>query len=83
MPGVAEKPAEVTKEAAHDALQPPTNPKDPPKENEAPHNMEIVLTTLPIPIKEDLKGKGLAPSTAATTQPSKVPKDKLVIKMKP
>ena len=49
MPGVAKKPAEVTKEAAHDALQPPTDPKDPPKENEAPQN-----------IKEDLKGKGLA-----------------------
>ena len=45
--------------------------------------MEIVLVALPIPTKEDLKGKGLASSMAASTQPGKTPKDKLVIKMKP
>ena len=83
LPEGAEKLAEVTKEVAHDAILPPTDPKDPSKENEAPHNMEIVLPTLPILTKEDPKGKGLASSTAATTQLGKTPKDKLVIKMKP
>ena len=45
--------------------------------------MKIILATLPIPTKEDPKGKGLASSMAAITQPSMTPKDKLVIKMKP
>ena len=79
----AEKPAEVTKEVANDAILPPVDPKDPSKEKEAPHNMETVLATLPIPTKEDPKGKGLTSSTTAITQPSKTPKEKLVIKMKP
>ena len=79
----AEKPIEVTKEVAHDVILTPTDPKDPSKEKETPHNMEIILATLPIPTKEDLKGKGLASSTTTITQPSKTPKDKLVIKMKP
>ena len=67
LPEGAEKLAEVTKEVAHDAILPPVDPKDPSKENEAPHNMEIVLPTLPIPTKEDPKGKGPASSTVATT----------------
>ena len=79
----AEKPVEVTKEVAHDAILPLVEPKDPSKENETPHNMEIVLATLPIPTKEDTKGKGLASSTTAITQLSKTLKDKLVIKMEP
>ena len=62
-------------------LQPP--PKTPPKEKEASHNMKIVLETLPIPSKEDLKGKGPASTTATSTQPPKTQKDMLVIKMKP
>ena len=82
LPEVAKKPTEVTKEVAHDAIQPPADPKDPSKEKEASHNMEIMLATLPILTKEDLKGKGPASSKAASTQPSKIPKDKLVIKMK-
>jgi len=45
--------------------------------------MEIFLATLPIPTKEDLKGKCPKSSTAASTQPGKTLKDKLVIKMKP
>ena len=83
MPEGVEKPVEVTKEVAHDAILPPTDPKDLSKENEAPYNMKIILATLPIPTKEDLKGKGLASSMAAITQPGMTPKDKLVIKMKP
>ena len=71
-------------DVAQDAAQPPTSLKDPSKEKETSHNMEIVLATHPIPIKEDLKGKGLASSTAASAQPTKLPtKDKFVIKMKP
>ena len=43
--------------------------------------MEIVLTTLPVPTKEDLKGKGLAASEEALTQSTKaLAKDKIVIK---
>ena len=41
---------------------------------------ELVLATLPIPTKEDPKGKEGISSTEANTQPAK---DKLVIKMKP
>jgi len=73
----------VTKEVAPDAILPPVDPKNPSKENEALHNTEIILATLPIPTKEGSKGKGLASSTAAITQPGKTQKDKLVIKMKP
>ena len=58
---------------AHDAVQPPAAPKDPSKEKEASHNMEIVLETLPMPIKEDLKGKGLASFIVAFAQPAKPP----------
>ena len=72
-PEVAEKEADITKEVAHDAVQPPAAPKDPSKEKEASHNMEIVLETLPMPIKEDLKGKGLASFTVAFAQPAKPP----------
>ena len=79
----AEKPVEVTKEVAYDAILPLVEPKDPSKENETPHNIRIVLATLPIPTKEDTKGKGLASSTTVITQLSKTLKDKLVIKMEP
>ena len=61
---------------------PPVAPKDPSKEKEASQSMELVLATLPVPLKEDPKGKAQVSSTAATTQPPKNPKDKLVIKMK-
>ena len=73
----------MSKEVAHDAIQPSAGPKDQSKEKEASHNMEIVLATLPTLTKKDLKSKGPASSTTASTQPSKTSKDKLVIKMKP
>ena len=45
--------------------------------------MEIVLATLPMPAKEDLKGKGPESSVATPVQSTKaLAKDKLVIKMK-
>jgi len=45
---------------APDTTKSSAAPKDPLKEKEASHNMEIVLATIPMPVKEDLKGKGLA-----------------------
>ena len=60
-----------------------SHPQRPLKEKEASHNMEIALVTLPRPTKEDLKGKGPESTMAASTQPPKTQKDKLVIKMKP
>ena len=81
---VAEKEANITKEVTQDAGQPLATPKDPSKEKVASHNMEIVLTTLLIPTKEDLKGKDPASSTAASIQLAKpLAKDKFVIKIKP
>ena len=68
---------------ADNANLPPTAPKEPSKEKKASHIMEIVLATLLIPTKDDLWGKAQASSMAAFTQPTKTPKDKLVIKMKP
>ena len=67
----ARKVADTTKEVAHDAHLPSAAPKDPFKEKEASHNMEIVLTTLPIPSKEDLKVKGPESTTVVSTQPPK------------
>ena len=69
---------------AHNATKPPLAPKDPFfKEKKASQKMEIVLATLSMPAKEDLKGKGLESLTAAPAQSTKAPtEDKLVIKMK-
>ena len=45
--------------------------------------MEIVLATLQVSAKEDLKGKGPESSAIAPAQSTKAPtNDKLVIKMK-
>ena len=73
---------DINKEVVQGADLPPAAPKDPPKEKGAFQSMELVLATLPVPLKEDPKGKAQVSSTAATTQPPKNPKDKLVIKMK-
>ena len=51
---------------AHDAALPPVAPKDSLKEKDASQSMEIVLATLPIPLKEELQGKGQASTTYAT-----------------
>ena len=91
-PRVAEKETDTTKgvasdatkpSAAFDATKPLTTPKDLPKEKKASHKMEIVLATLPMPAKEDLKGKGPESSVATPVQSTKaLAKDKLIIKMK-
>ena len=45
--------------------------------------MEIVLATLPVPVKGDFKGKGQEASEAALTQSIRAPaKDKIVVKKK-
>ena len=79
----SKKATDTTNEVAQDAHLPPDTPKEPSKEKKASHNMKIMLATLPIPFKEDLKGKGPTSITVASTQPPKTQKDKLVIKMKP
>ena len=72
----------MNKEVVQGADLPPVTPEDPSKEKEASQSIELVLATLPIPIKENPKGKAQVYSTAATTQPPNNPKVKLVIKMK-
>ena len=72
---------DINKEVVQSAVLPPVAPKISSKEKEASQSMELVLATLPIPPKEDPKGKARVSTTAASTQPPKNPKDKLVIKM--
>ena len=55
--GFVEKEADMTKGVAPDATKPSTALQDPSKEKKVPPRMEIVLATLPMPIKGDLKGK--------------------------
>ena len=78
----ADKVKEVSKEVATEITKPSDVPKDSSKEGVGPQSMELVLATLPIPAKEDPKGKDTTSSAATTTQPTKTPKDKFVIKMK-
>ena len=63
----AKKAANTTYEVARDAYLPPVAPIEPPNEKEVSHSIEIVLATLPIPFKEDLKGKGPASTTTSST----------------
>ena len=55
--GFPEKEANMTKGVAPDATKPSTALQDPLKEKKVPPRMEIVLATLPMPIKGDPKGK--------------------------
>ena len=54
---VAEKGADANKGVASNATKPPAVPQDPPKEKNMPSIMEIVLVTLPLPTKGDLKSE--------------------------
>ena len=81
--GPADKEKEVFKEVTLEMTKPSNTPKDSSKEGVGSQNIELVLVTLPIPTKEDPKGKSSRSSKTATSQPTKTPKDKLVIKMKP
>ena len=68
---------------ALDATKPPVVPQDPLKEKEVPYTMEIVLATLPMPTKGDLKSKDSRSLEAALSQSTKAPpKEKIVIKKK-
>ena len=63
--GVAEKEADTTKGVASDATKPSAIPQDPFKEKEVPPRMEIVLATLQVLAKGDLKGKDQGSSEVA------------------
>ena len=76
------KEQEALKEAPLEMAKSSDVPKDTFKDGMAFQGYELVLVTLPIPTKEDPKGKEVVSFTAATTQPAKTPKDKLVLKMK-
>ena len=81
--GVVVKEVDTIKGVAPDDTKPLTVPQDPLKEKEVPPKMEIILATLPMPAKGDLKGKDQGSSEAALSQSSKAsPKDKIVIKKK-
>ena len=54
-----------------ETTKPPAAPKDISKGREALHNLEIVLATIPIPTKEDPKGKGLASNVTEAAKPIK------------
>ena len=69
--GVAEKEANANKGVAPDATKPPTTPQDQPKEKKVPTSMEIVLATLPLPAKGDLKSKDSRSSEAVLPQSTK------------
>jgi len=82
--GIVEKEKEKPKEVALETTKPSAAPKDSSEGGVVSQSHEMVLATLPIPAKEESKGKGLTSSAAVTVQPTKTPaKDKLVIKMKP
>ena len=63
--GVAEKEVDTTKGVASDATKPSAIPQDPFKEKEVPPKMEIVLATLQVLAKGDLKGKDQGSSEVA------------------
>ena len=67
--GVTEKETDTTKGVAPDAIKPPVAPQDLPKEKEVPPKMEIVLTTLPVPAKRNLKGKAQKPQRQHSPNP--------------
>ena len=80
---VTEKQADANKGVAPDATKPPVVPQDPIKEKEVPSKMEIVLATLLVPTKGDLKSKDSGSSEAALFQSTKaLAKEKIVIKKK-
>ena len=54
-----------------DATKPLVTPKDPSKGRETPQHLEIVLATLPMPAKEDSKGKGSTSTTAEISNSTK------------
>ena len=79
--GIAEKEAVANKGVALDATKPPAAPRDPLKEKDVSSTMEIVLATLLVPAKGDLKSKDSGSLEAILSQSTKAPpKEKFVIK---
>ena len=66
-----EKGKDTTKGVVPEATKPLAMPKDPSKCKEASHVLKIVLATLPMPAKEDPKGKGPASTATKTTKSTK------------
>ena len=64
-------------------MKPPSTSQDLPIEKEASKTIEIVLASLPLPVKPDPASKSLDVSEATTAQPTGgLPKEKTVIKKK-
>ena len=85
----AERPKAIEKEknsiqvVAPEAMNPSSTSQDPPIEKEASKTIEIVLASLPLPVKPDPASKSLEVSEATTAQPTGgLPKEKTVIKKK-
>jgi len=66
-----EKEKGPSKGVVPDTTKPLVAPKDPSKGRETSQHLEIVLATLPVPAKDDPKGKCLASTTAETANPPK------------
>ncbi|XP_030938492.1 tropomyosin alpha-1 chain-like [Quercus lobata] len=61
----------TSKGVVPNTTKPSPAPKDPSKGKETPQHLEIVLTSLLAPAKEDPKGKGLASTVAETADSTK------------
>ena len=81
--GPQKKEKNVNQGVAPNAMKLPIVTQDLPAEKEALKTMEIILASLPLPVKADPASKGTEVSEATSTQTGKVfPKEKLVIKKK-
>ena len=70
-PRPLEKKKDTSKGVVPDTTKPLGTPKDPSKGRETPQHLEIVLATLPMPAKEDSKGKGSTSTTAEISNSTK------------
>lgn len=66
-----EKEKESSKGVVLETTKPLVAPKDPSKGKESSKDLEIILATLPLPAKKDLKGKGPTSTTTEVIKPSK------------
>lgn len=66
-----EKEKESSKGVVLENTKPLVAPKDPSKGKESSKDLEIILATLPLPAKEDPKGKGPTSTTTEVIKPSK------------
>ena len=66
-----EKEKNTSKGVVPETTKPPAAPKDLSKGRETPQHLKIVLATLPMPTKEDAKGKGPTSTVVETTKSTK------------